>query len=134
MLINLSVWFWFLFYLQVRLNIKSLAYISFFVILSMSLLFSAGINFLSNSDYNLISFPLHLNQNNILSVCVFLYYNPVKKKQMLTRHREFREEVFQAKETILLEAENQAHSKFGTPCMVCCGSRIKEGIRITSIA
>lgn len=32
---------------------------------------------------NLISFPLHLNQNNILSVCVFLYYNPVKKKQML---------------------------------------------------
>ena len=61
MLINLSVWFWFLFYLQVRLNIKSLAYlayISLFVILSIPLLFSAGINFLSNSDYNLISFPL----------------------------------------------------------------------------
>ena len=52
MLINLSVWFWFLFYLQVRLNIKSLAYlayISLFVILSIPLLFSAGINFLSNS-------------------------------------------------------------------------------------
>lgn len=52
---------------------------------------------------------------------------------MLTRHREFREEVVQAKETTLLEAKNQAHSKFGTPCMVCCGSRVKEGIRIVTV-
>lgn len=51
---------------------------------------------------------------------------------MLTRHREFREEVFQAKETILLEAKNQAPSKFGTPHMVC-GSRVKEGIRMVTV-
>ena len=52
---------------------------------------------------------------------------------MLTRRREFREEVFQAKETVLLEARNQAHSKFGTPHMVCCGCRAKEEIRMVTV-
>ena len=52
---------------------------------------------------------------------------------MLTRRREFREEVFQAKETVLLEARNQAHSIFGTPHVVCCGCRVKEGIRMVTV-
>lgn len=52
---------------------------------------------------------------------------------MLTRHRDaVGEEDLRLKEMILLEAENQAHSKFGTPRMVC-GSRVKEGIRMVTV-
>lgn len=44
--------------------------------------------------------------------------------------KEFRVEVFQAKETTYLEAESQADSKFGKSEMVCCGigqSRRRNG-------